>query len=770
MQQGDDCLYLGACLAIRRFDDGTKQSGVLSICFHPSGRFIALAVERQVLLWEWGHKDHKATSSYMGQPHTHSEFQSEPQSDSQSQSECNGHSLLHRRNVRALRFHPSGDVLFVVAPDPIISTPASRLSVSDPLQPKVARLYCVPTLVFLKSKHRRDVPLNEAQTQIERETQTQIEGQGGRGSGAVQTQTGQDDEEEGEEEEEEEEGCVTSLQDYQSLVPQLHCYSDGGFDVSSCGRHLLCIAITYAHPLDVRQGNEGEEEEELVGEKEERGGERNRMKNIQSKSPGGGTRSGEGVRATPSFSLPTFGQGGQGLCTPPSASHQMLRPYMTPAGDIDGNALSRTPAATTTVTEDTTMTGLHSGFGQLGLASQSSPSPSRAGFVPLSSSSSLLAATTPPATSHTTDRGGSVTVSGPGMRGLGFSPPPVVRISTVRSSAAASKAIANKKEKEKEKAFPPRPLRYQRGELSLESLEKAKAKSESRRDYSAGADADVGAVDVKGEAAGAYKFRLAEPNLRVAGGARLCCLEIEDAVTSVLQGQRQRQRQRQNQMQLQTRTEINTGNSKSRILPVGGYSEIPEISEKSEKPRKPVAPEVRSSSSIPISVIRSVTSVRLSPTGDHCVLGYGVRDDNGHVHGHPLPSVACEILRISDKKDKKGKKDKDGGSGHRITDTETETETETEGQKVGSSKSSVSLSPASISVSAPSDTEDTVDGAGVGVGVGETGGRIVSVAAITDPLDDVNTLQTLNLTGTGVFYGTKQGRVKYIHSRTEFPA
>ena len=99
--------------------------------------------------------------------------------------------------------------------------------------------------------------------------------------------------------------------------------------------------------------------------------------------------------------------------------------------------------------------------------------------------------------------------------------------------------------------------------------------------------------------------------------------------------------------------------------------------------------------------MKAVTSVKFSPTSRVAVLAYGVRRE-GSVEGHVAQNVACEVIRFSEA----------GASGGRVY------------------------------------TKDSVK----------------TIAIIANAEDEVNIAQFHAIPGSGIIYGTKQGKVRiYRH-------
>lgn len=84
------------------------EASIISLAFHPSGQFVAIASGASIEVWKWDKGDHAVVSGrdrdserggYIG--------------------DCKwrNRTVRHMRNIRAVIFHPNGDYLFVAAPD-----------------------------------------------------------------------------------------------------------------------------------------------------------------------------------------------------------------------------------------------------------------------------------------------------------------------------------------------------------------------------------------------------------------------------------------------------------------------------------------------------------------------------------------------------------------------------------------------------------------------------------------------------------------------------
>jgi hypothetical protein len=94
---------------------------IISVAFHPGGEYIAVACGMRIDLWEW-----RVPLTYheeIPQLPTHTPFAPNSKhlrhSSDESEDEDSPltRSITHKRNIRAVIFHPSGDYIFAVAPD-----------------------------------------------------------------------------------------------------------------------------------------------------------------------------------------------------------------------------------------------------------------------------------------------------------------------------------------------------------------------------------------------------------------------------------------------------------------------------------------------------------------------------------------------------------------------------------------------------------------------------------------------------------------------------
>ncbi len=77
------------------------EASIISLAFHPSGSYIAVASGAIVEVWKWSDKyclGHNVSGNNSGRSYRYRAVQ-------------------HMRNIRAVIFHPKGDYLFIAAPD-----------------------------------------------------------------------------------------------------------------------------------------------------------------------------------------------------------------------------------------------------------------------------------------------------------------------------------------------------------------------------------------------------------------------------------------------------------------------------------------------------------------------------------------------------------------------------------------------------------------------------------------------------------------------------
>ncbi len=146
------------CISLMRY-----EASIISLAFHPAGEMLAVASGTQLRLVVW-----KASTP-------HGDLQ-----PGNSSTDLHPSSLVvHSRNIRATLFHPSGDFLFLAAPDKPLSagempSTLSRLLIIIILLiiilfnhscNKIARLYCLSIATLLANAGEETV-LAECKTLI----------------------------------------------------------------------------------------------------------------------------------------------------------------------------------------------------------------------------------------------------------------------------------------------------------------------------------------------------------------------------------------------------------------------------------------------------------------------------------------------------------------------------------------------------------------------------------------------------------------------------
>lgn len=118
----------------------TYSQTIISLAFHPSGYFIAVACGMSIQLWDWQNStgeiegtfpiipakpnttgmapqaNHSASGAAEKDPGVVQESE-EGADQAESENPINWRGITHTRNIRAVLFHPSGDYIFAVAPD-----------------------------------------------------------------------------------------------------------------------------------------------------------------------------------------------------------------------------------------------------------------------------------------------------------------------------------------------------------------------------------------------------------------------------------------------------------------------------------------------------------------------------------------------------------------------------------------------------------------------------------------------------------------------------
>jgi WD40 repeat protein len=100
---------------------------IISVAFHPAGEYIAVACGMRIELWEWRvplsyHEEvpqlPNNTPFAPNSKHLrHNAFSEDGGEDEDGEDSPLTRSITHKRNIRAVLFHPSGDYIFAVAPD-----------------------------------------------------------------------------------------------------------------------------------------------------------------------------------------------------------------------------------------------------------------------------------------------------------------------------------------------------------------------------------------------------------------------------------------------------------------------------------------------------------------------------------------------------------------------------------------------------------------------------------------------------------------------------
>lgn len=154
----------GVCRSIVRYD-----YSIISLAFQPHGPYIAVASGPQLYMWDW--------DGILETSHHHR--------GAVSRSRL---LLTHSRNIRAVMFHPHGDLAFAAAPDP----PRLPNATSTP-----CRLYAFVCSELLRNHTSEPFALDSLP----------------------------------------------------ALIPQVHLYSDGGIDISADGKHVFTCAILFVPPI-----------------------------------------------------------------------------------------------------------------------------------------------------------------------------------------------------------------------------------------------------------------------------------------------------------------------------------------------------------------------------------------------------------------------------------------------------------------------------------------------------------------------------------------
>ncbi len=195
---------MNCCLNVIRF-----ESSIISLAFHPNGRYLAVASGSNVEIWAW-HKDRSHVPDY---------------------ERANVHrTVKHMRNIRAVVFHPGGEFLLVAAPD----TP----KLEQHAQQQETSLYCrcVSGLICVLMTHF----ISWAQTLRH----------------AIRRLAGRDDQCRAASPVQADSGLASSRSLYllvdvcvSPTCVQAHLYSDGGLDISPDGEYLLtCVPLLASRP------------------------------------------------------------------------------------------------------------------------------------------------------------------------------------------------------------------------------------------------------------------------------------------------------------------------------------------------------------------------------------------------------------------------------------------------------------------------------------------------------------------------------------------
>lgn len=152
-------IKLNQCINLIRL-----EFSIISLAFQPNSHHIGIASGPNLHLWEWGKKSSRGN---MG---------------------ISRKIVQHSRNIRALMFHPDGDIVFAAAPDP----PRMAQAAFTP-----CRLYAIRCSEMLQMDPNEEPP---------------------------------------------------QLVNLHAVIPQVHLYSDGGIDISADGKYLLTCAMLHVPP------------------------------------------------------------------------------------------------------------------------------------------------------------------------------------------------------------------------------------------------------------------------------------------------------------------------------------------------------------------------------------------------------------------------------------------------------------------------------------------------------------------------------------------
>jgi WD40 repeat protein len=102
----------------------TMDNSIISIAFHPQGDCLAISSGYLLSMWDYRHMMAPAHGGYQAGEDPLNEWKS----------------IRHPRNIRAVMFHPSGEYIFVAAPDHPKSTLNSTAN--------ILRLYAIPCVIL----------------------------------------------------------------------------------------------------------------------------------------------------------------------------------------------------------------------------------------------------------------------------------------------------------------------------------------------------------------------------------------------------------------------------------------------------------------------------------------------------------------------------------------------------------------------------------------------------------------------------------------------
>lgn len=112
----------------------TYSQTIISLAFHPTGYFIAVACGMSIQLWDWQNSTGEIEGNFPIVPAkinttgtlndvvsngnvAERDGQIGGEGGDESEFPINWRGITHTRNIRAVLFHPSGDYVFAVAPD-----------------------------------------------------------------------------------------------------------------------------------------------------------------------------------------------------------------------------------------------------------------------------------------------------------------------------------------------------------------------------------------------------------------------------------------------------------------------------------------------------------------------------------------------------------------------------------------------------------------------------------------------------------------------------